>query len=263
MQNSKRHDCEILSDFVSNLYADNSLKNRFNLYDNLVRSLGFDAVCYSFIPRPELKEELKSPPIFEYSKQFPTDFMDRYEKDDFYNKDFTIREIKAGNLIPKDWKTYELTGDLSDEEINVIRVAREEYGINNALSIPTMNNQLGIAGASLISSKSDKGYQQVICNHQQTLVNCTRIFNDVIMQHASSDVAKTFVLTTLPNLTTKQEKVLRTLLNGTLQKNIGLELGMSQSAVENHLLNLRNLFHVNKTHDLKSLLETLNILDYL
>ena len=126
-----------------------------------------------------------------------------------------------------------------------------------------MNNQLGIAGASLVSSKDDKGYQQLIYEYQTLLVKSTRIFNDVIMQHSSTDVVKTFVLATLPKLTKKKKMVLRALLNGVLQKNIGEELGMSKTAVENHLSGLRKSFDVKKTHDLKSLLETLNILDYL
>jgi DNA-binding CsgD family transcriptional regulator len=202
-------------------------------------------------------------PIFKASSQFPQDFMERYKNDDFYNQDFTIREIKAGNLKPKDWKTYEQSGDLSEQELNVIRLAREQYGIENALSIPAMNQQTSIAGASLISSKSDDEYQEMLRQHQQTLVNCTRIFNDIVMQYASSDVVHTFVFTTLPKITLKQRQVLRELLKGTLQNNIGTELGMTQSAVDNHLANLRNAFEVKKTHDLKHLLETLNILDYL
>jgi len=263
MQLGETNNKQIVGELVINLYADNSLDTRFMHYDNLVRSIGFDAVCYSFIPRASLQDSVKRPPIFKASKQFPQDFMERYQKDDFYNKDFTIREIKAGNLSPKNWKTYEQSSDLGDQELKVIRVAREEYGIENALSIPTMNQQIGIAGASLISVKNDHDYQDMLHRHQQTLVNCTRIFNDIIMQNASSDIVHTFVFTTLPKITPKQRLVLRELLRGTLQNNIGLELDMTQSAVDNHLANLREAFEVKKTHDLKHLLETLNIMDYL
>jgi len=262
MQRVSANNSQIIGDLVNNLYSTESLAERFYYYQQFICNLGFTAVSYSFEPKSSFKPDLTHPPVFEVSEQFPLEFLKSYQQDGWFQHDFVIREICEGDLQVKDWKQKEQSNDLDNNEKKLIRLAREQYGIKNAISIPTMHHSIGLAAASIISFADDRTFLQLKQKYLQTLINCTKVFNDIIMQHPSQLVS-TFVYPKLPKVTPKERIVLRDLVNGLLIQKIGMQDGMSESAVSNHLLRLRKKFDVKNTPDLKHLLLTLNILDYL
>ena len=252
----------IVGDLVAQLYALETLQSRFDYYQKTVCKQGFDAVCFSFEPRNTFNPELERPPVFEISERFPVGFLKAYKDDGWFQHDFTIREIMQGDLSAKDWKQKELSGELHDKEKELIQLAREQFGINNAITIPTMNHTVGIAGASIVSFADDEDFTILKQQQLNTLIHCTRVFNDIIMQHPSH-LVKTFVFPNLPGVTKKERIVLRDLVRGLPIQKIGAKQGMNESSVSNHLARLRKKFNVKKTSDLKHLLVTLNIMDYL
>ena len=251
---------QILGTLVADLYAVESLNDRFDRYANTIESLGFDAVCYSFIPATSLISPDKLAPIFKHSSNFPLSFLTQYEADNFYCNDFTIREVQENNLSPKDWKKSEESGKLSKEECNVIKIAREQHGIKNALSLATMNDASGISGVSIISFKEDAEFKSLKKKYLHLIENCSQFFNDLIMLQSRSHVIQTFVSPQIPPITPKEKVVLKGLVTGTPIKKIGEEENMSHSSVSNHLQRLRKKFHVQKTTELQQLLQSLNIL---
>ncbi len=254
---------QVLGDLVAKLYSLRSVDERFDAYASVIESLGLDAVCYSFAPSTSLQPSLIHPPIFKYSSQFSEGFLQQYQEDDLYSRDFTIREIQENKLNTKDWKEYEASGSLTDKELGIIVLARDKYGINNAISIPTMKHAIGIAGVSIISYQSDEKFQQLKRDYLDVIQNCTKSFNDIVLLQSSFDFAQAFVFPQLPKITPKENIVLHDLISGTVIKNIGASAKMSQSTVENHLSNLRKKFNVPSTLELKHLLESLNLIEYI
>lgn len=263
MEEKKLLESHVLGVLVVNLYSTDSLDERFSLYSKVVEYLGFDAVCYSFAPRSSLNPSLQKTPIFKFSGKFPTSFLTQYEEEDFHKSDFTIREIQENKLNPKDWKEYETMGILNDSESRVVQIARDDHGIKNAISIPTMNHSIGIAGASIISFKEDIEFKELKLKNLEVLIGCTKVFSDMIVLQSPTHVLETFVLNTLPQITATEKIILRDLILGYPIYRIANEEDISASAVSNHLLRLRKKFQVKKTSELKQLLGSLNILDYL
>lgn len=254
--------CQIIGDFVAQLYLLNSLDDRFDCYQMVVLELGFDAICFSFKPLCFFEPELQQPLIFKYSKNYPSDFIKIYQEEEWFRHDFTIREIIEGNLQPKDWKQKEHSGELNDKEIELIHFARHKFHINNAITIPTMNNAIGLSGASILSFGSDDNFTILKEKHLNTLIHCSRVFNDIVLQQPSQ-LIKSFVFPKLPKITAKERIVLHDLVCVKSLNQIGVAEGMSESAVSNHLSRLCKKFNVRKTSDLKHLLLTLNILEEL
>lgn len=245
------------------LYVAEGLAKRFDAYQKTVCKLGFDAVCFSFVLTDSFNSGSQYPPVFEISEHYPKAFLETYQKGSWFQHDFTIREIYKDDLTPKDWREKEQSSDLNDNEIALIRMAREQYGIKNAISIPTMKNNNGIAGASIISFSDDTHFNVLKKQHFNTLVCCTRLFSDIIMQQAPSEILKTFVYPNLPNISDRENIILHDLACDLPIQKLGMKEGMSESAVSNHLLRLRKKFNVDKTADLKHLLIRLNILEFL
>ncbi len=255
-------DSRIIGDLVQALYGLDTVPERFHIYQQTVCNLGFDAVCYSFEPKSSFNPDLKRPPVFEVSPRFPLNFLQDYKKNGWFQDDFTIREICEGKLQAKDWKQKEQSTQLKEREKHLIRVAREQYGIKNAISIPTMKHLVGLAGASIISFQDDASFAALKRDHLTTLTACTQVFNDIIMQQPAQ-LVKTFVFDKLPKITPKERIVLRELLSGVPLKQLGEASGINPNAAKNHLARLRQKFEVNKTEQLKYKLETLNMMDYL
>ncbi len=250
---------QIIGDFVSQLYLLNLLDERFDLYQMVVSEMGFDAVCFSFEPHSFIKPKIQYPPIFKISTKFPPDFIKIYSEEKWFKHDFTIREISEGNLQAKDWKQKEHSGELKDKEIALIQLARKQFKINNAITIPTMNNTIGMAGSSILSFGNDDNFTSLKQKNLNTLIVCSRVFSDIILQQPS-DFSRTFVFPNLPQITPKERIVLRDLVSQKSLQQLGVAEGMSESTVSNHLSRLCKKFKVRKTSDLKYLLISLNIL---
>lgn len=56
----------IVGEFVEKLYLSDELEKRFRIYEEAVRSLGFEAVTFAFAPNVELTGNLLTPVFFKF-----------------------------------------------------------------------------------------------------------------------------------------------------------------------------------------------------
>lgn len=64
----------IVGEFVEKLYLSDELEKRFRIYEEAVRSLGFEAVTFAFAPNVELTGNLLTP-VFLNSSPYPMGFL--------------------------------------------------------------------------------------------------------------------------------------------------------------------------------------------
>lgn len=217
--------------FISELDTAVSLEDRFQLYGKYLTELGFDGATYIFAPRIQYEAMPHLPGIFLYTESYPLSFLEHYNRERLDQQDFTIRKVFSGETAPMDWREHELSGDLSTAEVNLIRLARETYGICNAISIPTMLDERGAAGVSVISSKLDEAFQQLKQEKMLRLVGITRLF------HASnfldSEWSLYFTLPLLKSLSVTEMNILNYKASGKPLKNINDHLDVKYSYATN------------------------------
>ncbi|SKA67611.1 Autoinducer binding domain-containing protein [Thiothrix eikelboomii] len=217
--------------YLSELGAAASLEARFQLYGEYIKQLGFDGATYIFAPRIQYEIMPHLPGIFLYTESYPLDFLDHYRRDRLDRQDFTIRKVLNGETASMDWREHELSGELSAAEVSLIQLARENYGIRNAISIPTMLDARGAAGVSIISSKADGDFQQLKQEKMTRLVGITRLF------HASnsldSDWSLHFTLSVFKSLSATEMSILNYKATGKPLKNINDYLDVKYSYATN------------------------------
>lgn len=217
--------------YASELDAAASLDSRFRLYGEYVKQLGFDGATYIFAPRIQYEIMPHLPGIFLYTESYPIGFLEHYQRERLDQQDFTIRKVLNGETAPMDWREHELSGKLSTVEVNLIQLAREAYGIRNAISIPTMLDARGAAGVSVISSKEDDAFQQLKQDKMVRLVGITRLF------HASnsldSEWSLHFTLPVFKSLSVTEMHVLNYKASGKPLKNINDYLDVKYSYATN------------------------------
>ena len=248
----------LLGRFVEKLYSVTTLEARFQAYEECVRSLGFDGLTFAFMPNSDYTAHMLSP-IFLHSDPYPMGFLTHYAEEQLHLNDFTIRKIMNNELTPMDWREHECCQLVSPEEKKVIVIAREDYGIINAISIPTMHRKIGMAGASIISSEKDRCFNILKSENLDTLVRCTQIFHDITFLNNS--VPNAFTLSYVKTLKPREIKILRYLADGKPFKNIEDDTGINYRFASNTLDSLRaRLGGINKDK-LLYLIGLLNILD--
>ena len=248
----------IVGEFVEKLYLSDELEKRFRIYEEAVRSLGFEAVTFAFAPNVELTGNLLTP-VFLNSSPYPMGFLQQYNEEKLHMKDFTIRKITHQQLEPMDWREHEHSNSITNDEKRVIQIARNDHGIMNGISIPTMNKNIGMAGASVLSLEKDVSFNILKCENLETLVLCTYLFHNHLF--AYNKIPHQFILSLLNSLKPVEIKILQYVASGKPFKNITHETGISRGYASNKLDNLRaRLGGINKDK-LLYLLGLLNILD--
>lgn len=223
----------LVADFINELYAKETLEERFKVYEKYVGLLNFDAAVYTFLPNMTMGEEALSK-IFLHTDHFSKDFLDHYATEGLEECDFTIRNIMNGDMSVKDWREYELNQWLLKDEADVIEMAREDYGMNNALSIPLMNKGIGGAGVSVISSESDASFAKLKAENHETLVNCTKLFHDVSFNNIQQLPLDS--LSFLNSLSEKEQGLLRHLASGKPFKHIMYSIDVASYGVASNML---------------------------
>ena len=232
----------LIGQFVEELYSANSLWERFYIYQKYVNRLGFYSASYTFIPSIQLDQPL--PPIFLYTSEFPKGFLQQYTEQNLARHDFTLRLARDYKVAPSlnwceplDWREHEVSGKLLPQEAAVIEQARVDYGIINAVSIPTMMSEAGVAGMSIISHENDCLFEKLKVKSLPTLLSCSQIFHD--MNYASSDLNYAFLMPFIQNLKPKEIQILRYLASGKNLKAIEDSTGISYGYASNLLNELR------------------------
>ena len=227
----------LLGRYIADLYAANTLEMRFKVYVKYVTELGFDGASYTFAPRAHWEVFAQMPFIFLYSESYPKDFLEHYTEKRLDRKDFTIRRVLTGEQNPMDWREYEQKQLISKDEASVIELAREDYGIVNAISIPTMTHEMGAAGASVISCEKDSQFGLLKQQKLDTLIHLTRLFHD--LNFANFNLPDKFILPLFETLKPKEIVILQYLATGKPMKNIQDYTGISHSYATNVLAELR------------------------
>ena len=239
----------LLGDLVADLYVCTSLHERFEMYEKCIQKLGFEAASYTFIPKIVSETALNIPPVFVRSALFPESFIEQYVADRFDKHDFTIRAIQNNVLHPMDWQSCFQSDSLTDAEKNVLFLAKQEHNIQNGISIPMLNDRLGMAGFSIVSSMQDVDFAKVKQQNLDTLHLCTKAFHDIVFSRTYA--YHEFIPAVLLNLSDKEKIVLEYISKGKTMK----ELGNSNAPVskrygEKLLLELRQKFGNISTHEL-------------
>ena len=225
----------LLRDYLFELYQATSFNDRFNIYYKYTRKLGFEDVAYSIMPGIQFESIYKKNPVFMSSGSFSTDFLDHYSSEELIKDDFTIRNIKDNKLSPMDWRDYEKNMRLREKEKNLILLAREDYGIRNALSIPTMKNDLGIAGASIICSDNDNAFKGLKQERMRDLVFITHRFHESNLN--KRNLPKMFVAPFLEYLTVNEIGILCHLASGQHFQRIEYSIDIASYKVASNALN--------------------------
>jgi len=118
--------------------------------------LGFDAVIYTFYPKT-FHKSLDMQPVLQYSSQFEP-FVKHYIENDYANKDFVIRIAFKGSKESIDWWEEIDNGNVREDELEVTLDGRDNFGIQNGITIPVLNGPHAIAGISAITMNSNKAY---------------------------------------------------------------------------------------------------------
>ncbi|WP_298610208.1 autoinducer binding domain-containing protein [uncultured Thiothrix sp.] len=232
----------LISHFIDDLYQVTTVPERFHVYENYINGLGFDGATYTFFPNVLWEFNNSFSPIFLHTQEYPIAFLKHYAEASFHECDFTIRvgntlRLDKVSPLPKalDWREHEKAGLVSKDENRVILVAREQYGIRNALTIPTQRPEAGIGGMSVISSEKDTYFQHLKQENIDTLLRCTQVFHDI--SFSSSRSFSIFAQPFLQTLKPKEIQILRHLALGYPLKQIGQ--GISYRYAANMLDELR------------------------
>ena len=250
-------DREFVVSYVSELCFSKTLEDHFQVYEKFVMRLGYDGATYTFVPQMQLAAMTDLPKIFLSTTAYPIGFIEQYTKERLDQHDFTVRKIIEGDMAPMDWREHELEGAVSAKEIAVIKLAREKYGIINAVSIPIMYEEKGGAGASAISYKDDEAFKQFKADTLDSLIAISRLFHERIVNQ--EDLAHTFIFPVLENLTPTQMAILSYKASGRPMKMLFEHTGISNSYAANVLGDLRKKMGGVSTDRLMYLLGLLNL----
>jgi len=250
---------DLRKSFIQRLYDSKTLEEKFATLEHEVISSGFDGVLYTFIPKLSLLTESLQP-VFQFSKSYAK-IVDNYQKHNFSKNDFTIRLIEEGKLSIIDWWIEAEKLSLTQEEEYIVKVTRDDFGVSKGISFPTLGNDMGIAGASIISFNKEYAKKEVDPTILEHLKTCSRMYHDHTMIH--QDARYEFILPILNALTPKKKIVLRYLISGRAMKNIAEESDITTRYAEKLLVELRKDFGDISKNELIYYLGLLNITEYL
>lgn len=259
MQSSASDTKNASSDFIHRLYEAQSLEDKFAVLEKTIESFGFNGVLYTFFPTlARLTESLQ--PVFQFSESY-SELLNNYQKNDYSRNDFVIRLVEAGELEIIDWWEEAKQMSLSDEEKKINHVTKVEYGVSKGITFPTLSNDAGLAGVSVISFKEaykNKTIDSDLLNHLRI---CARMYHDQIMTH--QDARYEFILPIIKTLTPKKKVVLKYLISGQPMKKINEDTDITTRYAEKLLVELRQNFGGISKNELIYLLGLINITEYL
>lgn len=230
----------ILLDYIDALDIAENLDELFAALQKAAFQLGFDGISYTYIPAVIIGALGDIPPVFKVSESFNPKFIDHYAEALFGEDDFTIKRITAGDLTPMNWWAEARNKTITSDEKHVIEVARDDYQLQNGLSIPTYSQNGSIAGVSAISFDKDQHFSRLCGENTRLLQKIARLFSDRVI--ASPDYHANFYLPFLQKLSFTQKSVLRLLSQGVHLKQIAARLNISYKYASNVVDQLREKF---------------------
>lgn len=232
----------------------------FDTLTKQIEQLGFDGVLYSFHPKPIYMNN-KTQPVLQYSDSL-AQFVAHYLKNNYGNNSFITRLALAGRRDPIDWWEEENAGNLSQSEGDVIRDAKQNFDIHNALAIPVLSSSFAIAGASVMSMSEDREHFEKLKYQslEQLKEYASNYHTQIIM---SREEMRFFIEPLLARLNDTKKKVLLHLVSGQPMKTISETHGISHRYAEKVILNMRKEFGDISTNELLYILGMVHIQEYL
>lgn len=224
----------IFLDFTEALYQATTIDDMFSALETAVTSMGFDNLSYTYVPRVIAAKHLPVSPVFKISQEYNQQFIDHYAEAGFAKDDFAIKRILAGDLSPINWWEYRKSNVLTHEEITVIQVAREEYKINNGITLPTYTDGESLAGVSVVSSESDQIFSLLYQEKFDYLHRMSFMFSDRVLSR--SDFYQMFYHPFINLLSDTEKHVLIGLAKGEHLKVIADQVGRDYKYISNYVV---------------------------
>ncbi len=229
----------ILMEFAERLYAASDIDALFDALERAVGQLGFEHVSYTYVPDVLNRLLGDLSPVFKLSREYPVDFIDQYAACNFGQHDFTIKKIAQGEQTPVRW--WDMAKQLNAMEKNIIEVARQDYGLNQGITIPVFSDGYSIAGVSVTSRDSGSQFDFLYQERIRTLTLIARMFSDRALLLPRNRAI--FYAPFLNNLSATEKAVLSRLANGAHLKAIASELQLDYKYLANTVLaSLRRKF---------------------
>ncbi|MEE9310290.1 MAG: autoinducer binding domain-containing protein [Cocleimonas sp.] len=245
--------------FIQRLYDSTSMDDKFTSLEREVKLSGFDAVAYTFTPNlSRLAKSLQ--PIFQFSPLF-SELVEYYQENNIQQNDIVMRIIEEGEEDIVDWVKGSRAAMMNTKEEKIKDVIKKNFKVTKGFTFPTLSNDMGYAGVSIISFEEGYTEQEADPAALNHLKDCSKIYHDHIMMH--QEARHEFVLPILESLTQKKKAVLRHLVSGKPMKNIAEDSDITPRYAEKLLVELRKEFGGISKNELIYSLGVLNITEYL
>lgn len=217
-----------------------------------VEALGFDGVVYTFYPK-SFHKSIDMQPVLQYSTKFEP-FVKHYIANDYGNRDFVIRIAFKGAKKSIDWWEEINNGNVRDDELQVTLDGRDNFGIQNGITVPVLKGPYAIAGISAITMNPDKAnFRKLKSEKLDTLILCAREYHFRVM--ATNSGIFEFVESIIQHLDTPKKIVIKQLLKNQPMKTIeSWDSGLTAKNAETILRNLKQELGSISTNQLMYLL---------
>ncbi len=96
--------------------------------------------------------------------------------------------------------------------MHFVKITKEKFGVSKGITFPTLGNDMGVTGVSIISFKPEYASKRIDSGTLEHLKTCCRMYHDHTMIH--QDSRHEFILPILEILTVKKKVVLKHLISG-------------------------------------------------
>lgn len=232
---------QVFLDYCETLYAAQDVDTMFAGLEKAVQEMGFDNVSYTYVPGALGQSLHQLAPVFKLSRTYNARFIQHYSDAHFGKDDFTIKRITRGDLTPMIWWNEAKVKRLSKSELEVIEVARQDYGIHQGISVPTFTDGRSIAGVSITREEKDFSFDQLYEEKGTYLRKMSMMFSDRVL--CLNEARVIFMMPIVQFLSVTEKQVLCELAKGRNLKAVCLELNLDYKYVANSVIkSLRKKF---------------------
>lgn len=254
------HKKDPIAEFAIELCAAVDFDECFSVLTRSVQKIGFDGVLYTSIPL-SLSPGSNRQPIFKVSDAYSASFLTHYTQANFLANDFAIDWIARGRTDIIDWWGEARKKLINPAEQNVILVAREDYGIRNGLTIPTLSSTSEISGVSVVSFESQQTYDRLVAENVLNLECIAKLFHSRV--HTDLACRQVFIAPSLSALSAKERDVLTFIATGLPLKMIGDHYSITSGYAKNIVANLCQKLGADNANQLRYLIGRYRLVDLL
>lgn len=226
--------------YVENLYISETVEGKFSQLEGYIESLGFEGVLYTFIP--SLYGDHSVPdfiPVYMTSRHFNQDYLNHYAAAEFSRNDPFIAAVVSGEKLSIDWWASHDRTPYQGSALEVIQVAKEDYGVSNGITIPLHSSDRRIAGATLVTREKKEAFTVLKFERLAEAEVACRIFHD----HLSTNLKwhLPFLCPISSQMNKTEQKVLKFILDGGAVKQLP-EINVSERYGYNVMRHIRKGF---------------------